>query len=110
MQLAAKKGRSERLQQLLDHGYHPYIAQPSPRLDATSTSEEEPETAIELAAVLGHSEATSILAPFMEGTLALKVVQLLSQESEDSTDHFRNVLSSVTAAEVTDVLRLPLCR
>jgi len=89
VQLAAKKGRSERLQQLLDHG-----------LDATSTSEEEPETAIELAAVLGHSEATSILAPFMEGTLALKVVQLLSQESEDSTDHFRNVLSSVTAAEV----------
>ena len=86
------------------------ILPPSPRLDATSTSEQEPETAIELAAVRGHTEATSILAPFLEGTLALKVAQLVGQESEDSTDNFQNVLSTVSPAEVTNVLCRPSCR
>ena len=113
VQLAAREGRADYLRLLLDHGYNLCTRLSLlHRFDPAGVTEDTRETAIELAADGGHEEVFAILAPAMEGTVALQLAKLIQslrskgaiKATDEPSEEFRSILAAIPPAE----LRIPV--
>ena len=109
----SREGRAGHLRLLLDHGYnHCTMFSLLHRFDPAGVTEDTRETAIELAADREHEEAFAILAPYMEGTVALQLAKLIQslrskgaiKATDEPSEEFRSILAAIPPAE----LRIPV--